>query len=414
MDVNPNHHHSCGSSSSKSNQSKRQHNDGGSNDLMDKRCIPFKQFDVVTDFSDHHFSMNYKEVPKPSNTAMKKIQQDWQILEKDLPEAIFVRVYEERMDLLRAVIIGPAGTPYHDGLFFFDFQFTANYPNEPPKAYYRSGGLRLNPNLYADGTVCLSLLNTWYGKGCEKWDPKRSTMLQILVSIQGLVLNAKPYYNEPISWPSVTPWGKKGAFAYNESAFLLSCRTMIYSLRKPPLHFKEFVADHFQRHGLSILMECRAYSHGIQVGCAVDESDQAVSKKMKGSSEDFKVNVKKLIDELLKEFTAKGVDCRQFQMLKAEVGETSASVSATRKNETEADSKKKAKPGETSTSGKEARSTINLEKLKPVATQHMKKAAGADVKGKAKAGDPKEANGKVKRFCQYLLKLGKKVLPLEN
>jgi ubiquitin-protein ligase len=36
------------------------------------------------------------------------------------------------MDLLRAVMIGPQGTPYHDGLFFFDAQFTASYPSAPP------------------------------------------------------------------------------------------------------------------------------------------------------------------------------------------------------------------------------------------------------------------------------------------
>jgi len=43
-----------------------------------------------------------------------------------------VRVYESRMDLLRAVIIGPAGTPYHDGLFVFDAVFPSSYPNDPP------------------------------------------------------------------------------------------------------------------------------------------------------------------------------------------------------------------------------------------------------------------------------------------
>ena len=35
------------------------------------------------------------------------------------------------MDLLRAAIIGPKGTPYHDGLFFFDAHFTSDYPSEP-------------------------------------------------------------------------------------------------------------------------------------------------------------------------------------------------------------------------------------------------------------------------------------------
>lgn len=45
---------------------------------------------------------------------------------------IFVRVYEARMDLLRAAIVGADGTPYHDGLFFFDVNFPLTYPNTPP------------------------------------------------------------------------------------------------------------------------------------------------------------------------------------------------------------------------------------------------------------------------------------------
>lgn len=47
-------------------------------------------------------------------------------------DTIYVRVYETRMDLLRAIIIGPAGTPYHDGLFVFDVLFPPNYPDVPP------------------------------------------------------------------------------------------------------------------------------------------------------------------------------------------------------------------------------------------------------------------------------------------
>jgi hypothetical protein len=43
--------------------------------------------------------------------------------------------------------------------------------------------------------VCLSLLGTWSGPG---WQPGgRSSLLQLLVSLQALVLNAQPYFNEP-------------------------------------------------------------------------------------------------------------------------------------------------------------------------------------------------------------------------
>ena len=47
------------------------------------------------------------------------------------------------------------------------------------------------------GAVCLSLLGTWTGhKECERWS-ENSNLLQVLLSIQSLVLCAEPYYNEP-------------------------------------------------------------------------------------------------------------------------------------------------------------------------------------------------------------------------
>ena len=47
-------------------------------------------------------------------------------------DSISVRVYEDRMDLLRAVVVGAAGTPYQNGLFFFDIHFPFQYPDRPP------------------------------------------------------------------------------------------------------------------------------------------------------------------------------------------------------------------------------------------------------------------------------------------
>ena len=101
--------------------------------------------------------------------------------------------------------------------------------------YYHSGGLRLNPNLYACGKVCLSLLGTWQGHSCEKWNPAQSTMLQVLISIQALVLNEKPYFNEPgYERYAKSPEGLWSALDYNDTTFQYSCRTMLYSLRRPP------------------------------------------------------------------------------------------------------------------------------------------------------------------------------------
>lgn len=257
---------------------------------------------------------------------MKKIQQDWKLLENDLPGTIFVRVYEERMDLLRAVMVGPVGTPYHDGLFFFDFQFPKNYPFAPPRAHYHSGGLRLNPNLYECGKVCLSLLGTWHGKECEMWNSNKSTMLQVLVSIQALVLNEKPYFNEPgYEGTAGTADGTRLALAYNETTFLYSCRTMMYSLRNPPKCFEDFVAGHFRKHGHGILVACRAYLDSAPVGITIVENKgQTSGESSKGCSLEFKRKLRQIFEDLLMEFTVKGADCKEFLDQRVKVGDATA------------------------------------------------------------------------------------------
>eukprot|EP00535_Pseudo-nitzschia_heimii_P012102 CAMPEP_0197195370 /NCGR_PEP_ID=MMETSP1423-20130617/30965_1 /TAXON_ID=476441 /ORGANISM="Pseudo-nitzschia heimii, Strain UNC1101" /LENGTH=608 /DNA_ID=CAMNT_0042648991 /DNA_START=155 /DNA_END=1981 /DNA_ORIENTATION=+ len=111
--------------------------------------------------------------------------------------SIFVRVPEHRLDLPRILITGPHGTPYANGLFFFDF-WAKDYPHSPPSVRFLTtgyGSVRFNPNLYNSGKVCLSLLGTWRGPG---WDSGKSNLLQVLLSCQGLVLGtANPFYNEP-------------------------------------------------------------------------------------------------------------------------------------------------------------------------------------------------------------------------
>nr|VZI51184.1 unnamed protein product [Spirometra erinaceieuropaei] len=44
---------------------------------------------------------------------------------------------------------------------------------------------RINPNLYVEGRVCLSLLGTWKGHSTENWSSDFSNLLQVLVSLQG-------------------------------------------------------------------------------------------------------------------------------------------------------------------------------------------------------------------------------------
>ncbi|TVU23015.1 hypothetical protein EJB05_32741 [Eragrostis curvula] len=303
-----------------------------------KKYKEFKQFDTVQNFSNHHYAKHSEG--EPNREWAKRIQHDWKLLEKDLPESIYVRVAEDRMDLLRAAIVGPKGTPYHDGLFFFDVHFPSSYPSRPPLVYYHSGGLRINPNLYNCGKVCLSLLGTWSGHGCEQWNPAQSTMLQVLVSIQALILNEKPYFNEPgYEATANTPHGQTHATDYNDNTFVYNCKTMIYSLRNPPEHFADLVAGHFRVHGHTILAACKYYMEGNAVGSVVpedeEESDHLCGDAGASSSSNapkpadgvqsvgfranpaikrgvFNASLKTLFEDLLMEFNVKGADTRKF------------------------------------------------------------------------------------------------------
>lgn len=92
------------------------------------------------------------------------------------------------------MIIGPQNTPYQFGYYFFEILFSYDYPFTPPKVvYYTNDGItRFNPNLYINGKVCLSILNTWRG---EQWTSCQ-TLRSILLTIVS-ILNNEPLTNEP-------------------------------------------------------------------------------------------------------------------------------------------------------------------------------------------------------------------------
>ncbi|KAK9150120.1 hypothetical protein Syun_008429 [Stephania yunnanensis] len=273
------------------------------------------KFDMAGDYSDHHFVCGANKglsLPQSKRSWLRKVHQEWSILEENLPDTIFVRAYEERIDLLRAAIVGAPGTPYHDGLFFFDIFLPPDYPQEPPSVHYHSGGLRLNPNLYESGRVCLSLLNTWTGTSTETWNPGSSTILQVLVSLQALVLNAKPYFNEAgFDSQMGRADAEKNSTTYNENAFILSCQTMLYHLRKPPKNFEGIIEEHFHRRAQSILLSCKAYMDGAAVGSAFDSEMNAQETK-KNSSMGFKITLSKLFPKLVAGFTEKELIAANF------------------------------------------------------------------------------------------------------
>jgi ubiquitin-conjugating enzyme E2 O len=146
---------------------------------------------------NHHY---INQSSASSSNFMRRIAKEHKILSTSLPPGIFVRTWESRLDLIRILIIGPNETPYEYAPFVIDFHLPSTYPQSPPDAFFHSwtnGNGPVNPNLYEDGKICLSLLGTWHtDERNESWSPAKSTLLQVLVSIMGLVLVKEPYYNE--------------------------------------------------------------------------------------------------------------------------------------------------------------------------------------------------------------------------
>jgi len=132
-----------------------------------------------------------------SKKKLQRLKKEISILSNSLPDGIFVKVDEDRFDVMQVMIIGPEGTPYENGCFLFDLYLPPNFPQECPKMKFLTTGggqFYFNPNLYSEGKVCLSLLGTWEGPG---WNAETSTLLQLLVSLQGMVLVDYPLENEP-------------------------------------------------------------------------------------------------------------------------------------------------------------------------------------------------------------------------
>ncbi|KAF8642030.1 hypothetical protein AX16_009751 [Volvariella volvacea WC 439] len=222
---------------------------------------------------DHAFLSS--EPTAPSKAFLARLSKEYRILSTSLPgkiqspicafteddnillsDSIIIRAYEDRTDLLRSLIIGPENTPYADAPFVIDWMLGSDFPQTPPVAhfwswtngngrgasnvcsifavdrivtngfyrcYHRYSYSKVNPNLYEEGKVCLSILGTWAGDKNETWSAARSSLLQAFVSIQGLVLVKEPWFCEP-AYEKLrgTEEGTVNSRLYSEKAYVLS------------------------------------------------------------------------------------------------------------------------------------------------------------------------------------------------
>ncbi|XP_022243129.1 uncharacterized protein LOC106460649 isoform X2 [Limulus polyphemus] len=237
-----------------------------------RKCLKSLQFESwpmeMEGSSSHHFANHYRKCGAGSPNQVLRIAQELTSLHSSLPleisSSIFVRTDDEKSCLLRALITGPEGTPYSNGCFLFDIYFPYEFPNNPPMVNFQTTGggtVRFNPNLYKDGWVCLSLLNTWRGFTEEHWH-KTSTVLQVLISIQSFIFTEKPYFNEPGYESKIgTEKGNEQSYLYNRHIRCANIKhAMLGQLHNPSPGFGEVIKSHFYIKRHRIIQEVESWA----------------------------------------------------------------------------------------------------------------------------------------------------------
>ena len=130
-----------------------------------------------------------------NSTCAKRLLKDIKDIYKNPLEdnGIYYKHDENNMVKGAALIIGTNDTPYFNGFYLFEFDFPEDYPFKPPTVTFKTtNGIRMHPNLYINGKVCISLLNTWKG---EQWTACQ-TISSVLLTLCG-ILTQKPLLHEP-------------------------------------------------------------------------------------------------------------------------------------------------------------------------------------------------------------------------
>ncbi|XP_031958438.1 baculoviral IAP repeat-containing protein 6 isoform X6 [Corvus moneduloides] len=284
--------------------------------------LQFDTFEMVSEDDDGKlvFKVNYHYMSQVKNASdansaarARRLAQEAVTLSTSLPlsssSSVFVRCDEERLDIMKVLITGPADTPYANGCFEFDVYFPQDYPNSPPLVNLETTGghsVRFNPNLYNDGKVCLSILNTWHGRPEEKWNPQTSSFLQVLVSVQSLILVAEPYFNEPgYERSRGTPSGTQSSREYDGNIRQATVKwAMLEQMRNPSPCFKEVIHKHFYLKRVEIMAQCEEWIADIQQY----SSDKRVGRTMSHHAAALKRHTAQLREELLKLPCPEGLD----------------------------------------------------------------------------------------------------------
>ena len=132
----------------------------------------------------------------PRSTAQKRLLKEYQQISRDPPPGILAGpISEDNLFTWECLLEGPSDTPYENGVFPDMLTFPKDYPLSPPTLKFDPP--LLHPNIYADGTVCISILHppgedpNQYERPEERWSPVQS-IEKILLSVMSMLAEPNP------------------------------------------------------------------------------------------------------------------------------------------------------------------------------------------------------------------------------
>ena len=148
-----------------------------------------------------------------------------------------------------ALIIGNKNTPYQYGNYLFEFNYPDNYPFSPPIVKFLSndGSMRFNPNLYINGKVCLSVLNTWHGEGWTSCMTISSVLLILSTILNNYPLENEPGIDKTNNYNNIINYNSLVKYKNIEFSILKQIEYIIDNNNIILLKFKQIILDNFNK-----------------------------------------------------------------------------------------------------------------------------------------------------------------------
>ena len=228
------------------------------------------------------------------NINIKRLIKDITQLNDDslVSHNIYHHFVDEDIYNIRILMIGPSDTPYEHGFYFFHITIPEQYPFVPPlvKYYTQGNNIRFNPNLYTNGKVCLSIINTWSG---PQWTSCNS-ISTVLLSIQSLVFVDNPLHNEPGFENEISERTENYTKIINHENFNIA---IIKMLETPPSGFecfnditKKYFLDNYEK--INDILDIQKKNDGTILNCGF------YNLKIKLNYKSLKTKMKSLYQKL--------------------------------------------------------------------------------------------------------------------